>query len=66
MESVTESVLSAALGLLYKHESFTINDIDRVCARVCLWQDFKPIMSSNDGAYVFMTVCAVSSSFSLF
>ena len=42
MESVTESVLSAALGLLYKHESFTINDIDRVCARVCLWQDFKP------------------------
>ena len=37
MESVMESVFSAAPGLLFKHESFTINGNDRVCAGVCLW-----------------------------
>ena len=32
---VTEPVFSKAFGVFYKHESFTINGSDKVCARVC-------------------------------
>ena len=35
-DSVAESV-SKVSDLSYKHESFTKNDSDEVCARVCFW-----------------------------
>ena len=34
-EFVTESVFSKASDLSYKHEYFTKNGSDEVCARVC-------------------------------
>ena len=43
-ESVTESDFSKASGLFYKHESFTINDNNRVCARICFYYSFKPLL----------------------
>ena len=41
-QSVTESVYSKASGLSYKHESFTINGNDGICAGVRIWEISRP------------------------
>ena len=35
-DSVVHSIFSKTFGLFNKHESFTINGSDEVCAKVCL------------------------------
>ena len=41
-QSVTKSVYRKASGLPFKHESFTINGNDGVCAGVRIWKICKP------------------------
>ena len=44
---MTDFVFSKVSGLSYKHEKFAVNDSDGVCARVCFWQSFRPLIEMS-------------------